>query len=109
MLFLLSPAKSLDYESAIAPVTHTKPEFVRESAELIAELRRQSPQQIAELMDLSDNLAALNVARYQAWSQRFTASNSRQAVLAFNGDVYEGVAKYRFPIRTDFYNPQLQF
>ena len=91
MLFLLSPAKSLDYESAIAPVAHTQPAFVRESAELIAELRRQSPQQIAELMDLSDSLAALNVARYQAWSQRFTASNARQAVLAFNGDVYEGL------------------
>jgi cytoplasmic iron level regulating protein YaaA (DUF328/UPF0246 family) len=54
-------------------------------------LKAQSPQQIASLMDLSDALAGLNVARYQAWSKKFTAKNSRQAMLAFNGDVYEGL------------------
>lgn len=92
MLFLLSPAKSLDYETALdASIPSTPPLFSTQSAELIEVLREQSPQQIAELMDLSDNLAALNVARYQAWSRRTTARNSRQAVLAFNGDVYEGL------------------
>ena len=55
-------------------------------------LQQKSPAQVAQLMDLSDSLAALNVARYQAWSPRFTASNSKQAVLAFNGDVYDGLA-----------------
>ena len=54
-------------------------------------LRRQSPAQIASLMKLSDALASLNVARYEAWSPRATARNARQAVLAFNGDVYEGL------------------
>ena len=91
MLFLLSPAKSLDYETPVAPdVPHTQPQFVRQSTALIEVLRQQSPQQIAELMSLSDALSSLNVARYQAWSPRFTARNSRQAALAFNGDVYGG-------------------
>jgi cytoplasmic iron level regulating protein YaaA (DUF328/UPF0246 family) len=91
MLFLLSPAKSLDYESPVGDVPHSQAQFVRQSAELIEVLRRQSPQQIAELMSLSDALAGLNVARYQAWRPRFTARNSKQAVLAFNGDVYGGL------------------
>ena len=91
MLFLLSPAKSLDYESPLPDLPHTEPSFIAQSAELIGLLKTQSPQQIAELMDLSDALAGLNVARYQAWSRKFTAKNSRQAILAFNGDVYEGL------------------
>ena len=91
MLFLLSPAKSLDYDTPVGEVPHTQPQFVKQSAALIGVLRQKSPQQIAELMHLSDPLAALNVARYQAWSTRFTAKNARQAVLAFNGDVYGGL------------------
>ena len=91
MLFLLSPAKSLDYDSPAGDVPHTLPQFTAQAAELIGVLRPHSPQQIAELMDLSDTLAALNVARYEAWSPKFTAKNSKQAVLAFNGDVYEGL------------------
>ncbi len=91
MLFLLSPAKTLDYESPLADLPHTLPQFGKRSAELIGVLREKSPQQIAELMDLSDALSALNVARYQAWSPKASAKNARQAVLAFNGDVYEGL------------------
>lgn len=91
MLFLLSPAKSLDYDTPAGEVPHTLPQFIPQSAELIAILREKSPPQIAELMDLSDALAGLNVARYGAWSQKFTAKNAKQAVLAFNGDVYEGL------------------
>ncbi len=91
MLFLLSPAKSLDFETPVGDLPHTQPQFTARSAELIALLKTQSPQQIAELMHLSDPLAALNVARYQAWRPRFTAHNSKQAVLAFNGDVYGGL------------------
>ena len=90
-MFLLSPAKSLDYDSPAGDVPHTLPQFTAQAAELIGVLRPHSPQQIAELMDLSDTLAALNVARYEAWSPKFTAKNSKQAVLAFNGDVYEGL------------------
>ncbi len=92
MLFLLSPAKSLDYASPVpATIAHTQPQFIKQSAELIAILKTQSPQQVAALMDLSDALSALNVARYQVWSPKLSAKNSKQAVFAFNGDVYEGL------------------
>ncbi len=91
MLFLLSPAKSLDYDTPLAGQTHTAPQFVKQSKALIDVLRGYSPPQIAELMDLSDALSSLNVARYQAWSSRATPSNARQAALAFNGDVYGGL------------------
>lgn len=91
MLLLLSPAKSLDYDTPAGNVPHTQPLFTKQSAELIKLLRAYSPQQISELMDLSDALAGLNVARYQAWTPKFTAKNSKQAVLAFNGDVYDGL------------------
>jgi cytoplasmic iron level regulating protein YaaA (DUF328/UPF0246 family) len=65
--------------------------FVKQSSELIDILKEKSPQDIASLMHLSDALSALNVARYQAWRPKFTAQNAKQAVLAFNGDVYEGL------------------
>jgi cytoplasmic iron level regulating protein YaaA (DUF328/UPF0246 family) len=92
MLFLLSPAKSLDYTTPVGAVPHTQPLFVPQAAELIDILQEKTPREIAELMDLSDALSGLNVARYQAWSPKFTAKNARQAVLAFNGDVYDGLA-----------------
>jgi uncharacterized protein len=91
MLFVISPAKALDYETPAQVKTFTQPLFVEQASELIAVLREQSPQQVAGLMDLSDQLAGLNVARYQAWSPKFTAKNSKQAVLAFDGDVYGGL------------------
>ena len=91
MLFLLSPAKSLDYETPLPPHVHSAPLFVKQSKVLIALLRTRSPQQIAELMHLSDKLSSLNVARYQAWSSRATVHNARQALLAFDGDVYTGL------------------
>jgi uncharacterized protein len=91
MLFLLSPAKSLDYDSQRPALAHTQPLFTRQSAALIEVLKTKTPQQISTLMKLSDALSGLNVARYQAWSPKFTAKNSRQAALAFNGDVYGGL------------------
>jgi len=91
MLFLLSPAKSLDYDTPAEGVPHTLPQFVSQSAELIEVLKHKTPAEISQLMDLSDNLAALNVARYEAWRPKFSQKNSKQAVLAFNGDVYEGL------------------
>src|SRR6187551_1718167 len=91
MLFLLSPAKSLDCDTPPQVATHTPALFSRHSAELIEVLREKTPQQISTLMKLSDTLAGLNVARYQAWAPRFTAKNSKQALLAFNGDVYGGL------------------
>ncbi|MDW8336654.1 MAG: peroxide stress protein YaaA [Tepidimonas sp.] len=91
MLFVLSPAKALDYETPATTDRATSPLFVEQAAELVAILRQKSPQEIAELMDLSDALAQLNVARYQAWQPQFGPHNSKPAVLAFNGDVYEGL------------------
>lgn len=93
MLILLSPAKSLDYDTPVpADWSHSLPAFVPESQALIDALRPLAPQDLAALMKISDALAALNVARYAAWSPQFTASNARQALLAFNGDVYDGLA-----------------
>lgn len=91
MLFLISPAKALDYETPPHVKTHTQPLFVPQAQALIGVLREKSPQEIAALMKLSDQLAGLNVARYQAWSPKFTAKNAKQAVLAFDGDVYGGL------------------
>ena len=98
MLFLLSPAKSLDYETPLGDIPHSQPQFKAQSQALIEVLRTQSPQQIASLMDLSDALSALNVARYAAWSPRSTLRNARPAVLAFNGDVYEGLQARTLPV-----------
>ena len=91
MLILLSPAKTLDYESSLPPVTASSPQFVAQSSALIETLKKKTPKQIAALMDLSEALAQLNAARYQAWSPQFTIDNARPAMLAFNGDVYEGL------------------
>jgi len=94
MLFLLSPAKSLDYDSPVSPAVEalaTTPAFVPDAQALIDMLRTKAPAEIASLMDISDPLAALNVGRYQAWEPNFTPDNSKPAVLAFNGDVYEGL------------------
>ena len=92
MLFLLSPAKTLDYNSPAQVARATTPQFVSQSAELINLLKTKSVADIAALMNLSEPLAALNVGRYGVWNPRFTAKNSKPAVLAFNGDVYEGLA-----------------
>ena len=94
MLFLLSPAKTLDYQTPVRAALlkkATEPLFAGRAAELIAVLRRKTPAQVATLMDLSDKLAALNVARYGAWQPEATPANSKPAVLAFDGDVYDGL------------------
>ena len=91
MLFLLSPAKALDYDTPPHLKTHSQPLFKAQAAELIGLLKTKTPPEVAALMKLSDALAGLNVARYEAWSPTFTVRNAKQAVLAFNGDVYEGL------------------
>ncbi len=91
MLFLLSPAKSLDFETLSGHLPHTQPLFVAQAEPLIKALRKKSWRQIGKLMDLSQNLSELNVTRYAAWTPDFTLQNSKQAVLAFDGDVYDGL------------------
>jgi cytoplasmic iron level regulating protein YaaA (DUF328/UPF0246 family) len=97
MLILLSPAKSLDYETPPTLDFHTVPDMVKESTQLVDILRELTPVDVSQLMDLSDKLSTLNVARYEAWRPRFTAKNSKRAVLAFNGDVYEGLDAASLP------------
>ncbi len=97
MLFLLSPAKTLDYETPVPAALRKKasePLFVDQASALIDVLRHKTLAQVASMMELSAPLAALNVARYAAWQPHATKaipSNSKPAVLAFNGDVYDGL------------------
>ena len=91
MLLLLSPAKSLDYATPLRTQAHTQPLFMPRAQQLIKALRGYSAPQISALMDLSDTLAELNVARYKAWRVKARPDAVRQAVLAFDGDVYDGL------------------
>lgn len=91
MLSLLSPAKSLDFESLPTSQVNSQPVFQQEALELIEQLRRLAPQELSKLMKISDKLASLNTARFQEWQLPFTSDNSKAAVLAFTGDVYTGL------------------
>jgi cytoplasmic iron level regulating protein YaaA (DUF328/UPF0246 family) len=103
MLIFLSPAKSLDYTTPPHVATHTLPAYLKQSETLIRALRKLSPAEIANLMDLSDALALLNFNRYADWSLPFTPENAKQALLAFDGDVYDGLdAKHLSAADLDF-------
>ena len=91
MLLVVSPAKKLDFESPLATDKATQPSLLEHSEILIERCVKLSPDQIASLMKLSDKLAGLNAARFGEWSLPFTRENARQAILAFNGDVYSGL------------------
>lgn len=99
MLAIISPAKTLDFESPAPTRKHTQPMFLEESGELIDELRRFAPPDVADLMGISSKLAELNVDRYATWQPPFTRRNARQAVLAFKGDVYLGLNAYGYTER----------
>lgn len=92
MLLLLSPAKSLNFETPPHIASHTQPLFVSQAQALVDVLREKSPPELADLMHISDALAGLNVARYQTWSPDFSLQNAKQSVLAFDGDVYDGLS-----------------
>ena len=91
MLLVLSPAKSLDYITPACTEVWTKPAFMKRSAELVSLLRTLSAAEIGSLMKISDPLAQLNAQRFQAWSPRFSKNKAKQAILAFDGDVYDGL------------------
>ncbi|MCL6268864.1 peroxide stress protein YaaA [Sansalvadorimonas sp. 2012CJ34-2] len=91
MLIIISPAKTLDYETAPVTDINTQPDFLKHSQELIKQLKELSPTEIGKLMSISDKLAGLNAARYEAWKKPFNNKNAKQAVLAFKGDVYTGL------------------
>ncbi|EHM48551.1 MULTISPECIES: peroxide stress protein YaaA [Hafnia] len=91
MLIIISPAKTLDYESPLATTRFTQPELLDHSAQLMEYCRELTPAQIGSLMKISDKLAGLNAARFAEWQPNFTPQNARQAILAFKGDVYTGL------------------
>ncbi|WP_168417272.1 peroxide stress protein YaaA [Acinetobacter indicus] len=94
MLALISPAKTLDYESALSTDSHTLPRLLAHSQELIDVSRTLSASEIANLMSVSEKIANLNVERFRDWQADFDFSNARQALFAFKGDVYTGLDAY---------------
>src|SRR5690554_4750952 len=96
MLMIISPAKTLDYDSPLATETYTQPDFLDDACELIDQLKALEPHQVSNLMSISDKLGQLNAERFQKWHMPFTPDNARPAVLAFNGDVYTGLAAQEF-------------
>lgn len=94
MLALISPAKTLDYESALPTDSHTLPRLLAHSQELIDVSRTLSASEIANLMSVSEKIANLNVERFRDWQADFDFSNARQALFAFKGDVYTGLNAY---------------
>ncbi len=109
MLTVVSPAKTLDFETQPHIRQYTQPHFSQQSQRLIEQLRTLSPQELAGLMKLSDKLATLNAARYEQWSLPFTPDNAKQAVLAFKGDVYTGLdAESLEPEALDFAQQHLR-
>lgn len=96
MLMVISPAKTLDFESPLATQRYTQPALLEESQKLIAVARKLSPADIGSLMHISDKLAVLNAQRFNDWQPDFTPDNARQAILAFKGDVYTGLQAETF-------------
>lgn len=94
MLYLLSPAKTLDYETPVPPAVAalaSQPLYTDRAAQLVGVLKKKTAKQVAALMDLSPALAELNAKRYADWSPEATEDNSKPAILAFDGDVYDGL------------------
>ncbi|WP_303292229.1 peroxide stress protein YaaA [Marinobacter sp. SS5-14b] len=91
MLMIISPAKTLDYESPLATETYTQPDYLDDACELIDQLKELEPHQVSNLMSISDKLGQLNAERFRDWHTPFTPDNARQAILAFKGDVYTGL------------------
>jgi cytoplasmic iron level regulating protein YaaA (DUF328/UPF0246 family) len=96
MLMVISPAKTLDFDSPLATKRFTQPALLDDSQKLIEIARQLTPAQIASLMSISDKLAELNANRFNDWHPPFTPENARQAILAFKGDVYTGLQAETF-------------
>lgn len=91
MLIVVSPAKSLDYESPLPTKKYSEPQLLDRSAELVGVMAKKSPDELRSLMSISESLAELNFDRSQEWERPFTPDNARPALLAFAGDVYAGI------------------
>jgi len=108
MLIVVSPAKNLDFESPLVTQEYSQPELLEHSQILAERCVTLTPADLSSLMKISDKLAGLNAARFGQWSQPFTPDNARQAILAFNGDVYTGLDAKSFS-NTDFEFAQQHF
>ncbi|MEL0457564.1 peroxide stress protein YaaA [Flavobacteriaceae bacterium SZ-1-7] len=97
MKLVLSPAKSLDFESKLPIETYTQPQFLNQSERLNKLLKKKSAKSLSKLMSISDALGQLNYERNQTWELPFTKDNARQAIYAFSGDVYRGLDAYTIP------------
>lgn len=97
MKIVVSPAKSLDYTSKIPTNRFTEAQFLSKAETIQKTLKKKKPKQLMELMSISEKLADLNWERNQKWSLPFSPENARQAVFAFNGDVYLGLDAYSIP------------
>lgn len=91
MLTVISPAKTLDFDTPPTTRKATQPLFIERAGELVEDARKMSPDDIRALMGVSDNIAQLNHARFMNWSAPFSLDNAKQSVLAFKGDVYTGL------------------
>jgi len=91
MLIVISPAKTLDFETAPITKDHSQPGFLKESRQLVSQLKKLTPAEVSSLMKVSDKLGVLNFLRFNEWKTPFTLDNSKQALLAFKGDVYTGI------------------
>lgn len=91
MLTIISPAKTLDYQSPLTTSDYSKPQFMPETQQLVEVCKKLSANELAKLMSISPKLAEVNYQRFQDWHANFTLDNARQAILAFKGDVYEGL------------------
>ncbi len=91
MLIVVSPAKTLDFDTPAGTKVFTQPDYLKDSQQLINRLRRLSSLDISELMKVSSKIAELNFDRFETWTKRFTEKNAKQAALAFKGDVYTGL------------------
>jgi len=97
MKLVISPAKSLDFETELPTSKHTEPQFLKQSERLNKLLKKKSAKSLSKLMSISDALGQLNYERNQSWELPFTTDNARPAVYAFNGDVYRGLDAYTIP------------
>ena len=101
MLMIISPAKTLDYESPLTTENYSIPDYLEKSAELVDIMKKKSLQDLVKMMQVSQKIAELNVERFKSWQLPFSPVNARQALLAFKGDVYEGLEAWNFK-KSDF-------
>ena len=101
MILIISPAKKLDFDDVVPEIGMSRPQLMSDAVELASIMSKQSQDEIKHLMKLSDNLASLNFERYQSWTDDISELHSKQAILAFRGDVYAGMAATSFE-QSDF-------